>query len=54
MTVFRREQTQFRLGMSKAIEAVCDQLLGIPVSTRNAQRLSKRYLKHRNDLFTFL
>lgn len=38
----------------KAIEAACDQLLGEPASTSNGQRLRKRYLKHRDDLFTFL
>lgn len=38
----------------KATEAACDQLLAIPVSMRNGQRLRQRYLKHRDDLFTFL
>ena len=41
-------------GQIKAIEAACDQLLAIPASTRNGQRLGKRYLKHRHTLFTFL
>ena len=38
----------------KAIEAACDQLLGEPVSTHTGQRLRRRYLKHRDALFTFL
>jgi len=38
----------------KAIEAAYGQLLGKPVSTHTGQRLRKRYLKHRDDLFTFL
>jgi len=38
----------------EAIEAACDALLVRAVSTRNGQRLRKRYVKHRADLFTFL
>lgn len=41
-------------GQITAIEAACDQLLGEPVSTSNGQRLRKRYVKHRDALFTFL
>lgn len=41
-------------GQVKAIEAACNQLLSSPVSNRNGQRLPKRYLKHRDALFTFL
>jgi len=38
----------------KAIEAACDALLARPVTSRNGQRFRKRYLKHRDHLFTFL
>ena len=41
-------------GQIKAIEAACDQLLAAPAGTLNGQRLRKRYLKHRDALFTFL
>jgi len=49
-----RLSPHFFAGQVKAIEAACDQLLGGPVSTRNGQRLRKRYGKHRDALFTFL
>ena len=38
----------------KEIQAACDALLARPVTTRNGQRLRKRYVKHRDHLFTFL
>jgi len=39
---------------AKESKAACDALLGGPVITRNGQRLRKRYVKHRDHLFTFL
>ena len=52
----RRESLspQIFAGQVRQIEAACDALLGAPVSTRNGQRLRKRYVKHRDHLFTFL
>ena len=38
----------------KAIEAAYNQLSATPVSTVDGQCLHKRYLKHRDDLFSFL
>ena len=36
------------------VEAACDALLDAEVSTETGRRLRKRYVKHRDDLFTFL
>ena len=49
-----RLSPHFFAGQVKAIEAACDQLLAAPAGTLNGQRLRKRYLKHRDALFTFL
>jgi transposase len=44
---------RYRLAVAQ-IEAECDDLLAQPVLTPEAQRLQRRYLKHRPALFVFL